>query len=89
MQTIYTDGIANIAFHDGVVRVELITTRQVEKDKQEMTPAGSVAMSLPALLRVHDQLGKAIENMVERHLVQELVHLVRLRSSLALVAPKP
>jgi hypothetical protein len=66
MQTIYTDGIANIAFQDGVVRVELVTTRQVDKDKQEMTPAGSVAMSLPALLRVHDQLGKAIENMVER-----------------------
>jgi hypothetical protein len=66
MQTIYTDGIANISFHDGVVRVELITTRQVEKDKQEMTPAGSVAMSLPALLRIHDQLGKTIESMVER-----------------------
>ena len=66
MQTIYTDGIANIAFHDGVVRLELVTTGQVDKDKQEMTPAGSVAMSLPALLRVHDQLGKAIENMVER-----------------------
>jgi hypothetical protein len=66
MQTIYTDGIANIAFHDGVVRVELVTTRQVDKDKLEMTSAGSVAMSLPALLRVHDQLGKAIENMVER-----------------------
>ena len=71
MQTIYTDGIANIAFHDGVVRVELITTRQVEKDKQEMTPAGSVAMSLPALLRVHDQLGKAIENMVERGILSK------------------
>ena len=66
MQTIYTDGIANISFHDGVVRVELVTTRQVNEEKQEMTPAGSVAMSLPALLRVHDQLGKAIENMVER-----------------------
>ena len=66
MQTIYTDGIANIAFHEGVVRLELVTTQQVDRDKQEMTPAGSVAMSLPALLRVHDQLGKAIENMVER-----------------------
>ena len=66
MQTIYTDGIANIAFHDGVVRLELVTTRQVNEDKQEMTLAGSVAMSLPALLRVHDQLGKAIDNMVER-----------------------
>ena len=66
MQTIYTDGIANIAFQDGVVRVELVTTRQVDKDKQEMTPAGTVAMSLPVMLRVHDQLGKAIESMAER-----------------------
>jgi hypothetical protein len=66
MQTIYTDGIANIAFHDGFVRVELVTTRQVDEKKQEMRPAGSVAMSLPALLRVHDQLAKAIDNMVER-----------------------
>ncbi len=38
MQPIYTDGIANIAFHDGVVRLELVTTRQVDKDKQAMTP---------------------------------------------------
>ncbi|TAF12621.1 MAG: hypothetical protein EAZ74_06920 [Alphaproteobacteria bacterium] len=71
MQPIYTDGIANIAFHDGVVRLELVTTRQVDKDKQEMTPAGSVAISLPALLRVHNQLGKAIENMVERGILSK------------------
>ena len=45
MQKIHTDGIGNIAFHDGVVRVELVTTRQANEDKQEMTPAGSVAMS--------------------------------------------
>jgi hypothetical protein len=66
MQTIYTDGIGNIAIHDGVVRVELMTIRQVDKDKQEKSPVGSVAMSLPALLRIHDQLGKTIESMVER-----------------------
>ena len=66
MQTIYTDGISNIAFHDGVVRIELITTRQVDNNKREITPAGSVAMSLPALIRVHGQLGKSIKSMVER-----------------------
>ena len=66
MQIIYTDGIANIAFREGVVRLDLVTTQQVDKDQQKLSPAGSVAMSLPALLRVHDQLGKAIANMVER-----------------------
>ena len=73
MHTIYTDGIANIAFHEGVVRVELITTRQVDQGKQELTPAGTVAMSLPAMLRVHDQLGKAIENMAERGILTKKV----------------
>lgn len=43
-----------------------MTIRQVDKDKQEKSPVGSVAMSLPALLRIHDQLGKTIESMVER-----------------------
>ncbi len=66
MQNIYTDGVGNIAFQDGVVRLELITTRQLDNDKREMITVGSLAMSLPALLRVHDQLGKAIENMAER-----------------------
>ncbi len=55
------------------MRVELITTRQVDQDRQEMMPAGTVAMSLPALLRVHDQLGKAIENMAERGILTKKV----------------
>ena len=69
MQTIYTDGVSNIAFHEGVVRIELVTTRQMDNDQREMISAGSIAMSLPALLRIHEQLGKAIENMVDKGLL--------------------
>jgi hypothetical protein len=35
MQTIYTNGITNIAFQDGIVRVELITCRQVDNHQPE------------------------------------------------------
>ena len=69
MQTNYTDGVSNIAFHEGVVRIEFVTTRQMDNEQREMIPAGSIAMSLPALLRIHEQLGKAIENMVDKGLL--------------------
>lgn len=71
MQTIYTDGVANIDFHDGVAKLELMATRQKEKDKKEMAPVCLLAMSLPAMLRVHEQLGKVIENMVEQGILKK------------------
>jgi hypothetical protein len=65
MQTIYADGIANMNLIDGVVRMDLVHITQFEKDKTNVTPVGTIAMSLPALLRTHDQLGKMIDKMVE------------------------
>lgn len=65
MQTIYADGIANMNLIDGVVRMDLIHITQFEKDKTNVTPVATVALSLPALLRTHDQLGKMIDKMVE------------------------
>jgi hypothetical protein len=71
MQNIFIDGLGNIALQDGVVRIELVTTKQVDDRKQEMKSVGNVAMSLPALVRVHDQLSKAIEGLVERGILSE------------------
>ena len=65
MQTIYADGIANMSLIDGVIRIDLINITQVEKDQTNVTPVGTVAMSLPGLLRTHDQLTKMINKMVE------------------------
>jgi hypothetical protein len=65
MQTIYADGIANMSLIDGVIRIDLINITQVDKDQTNVSPVGTVAMSLPGLLRTHDQLTKMIDKMVE------------------------
>lgn len=65
MQTIYTDGIANITLIDGIIRMDLVNITQVEKEKANIRPVAALAMSVPALLRVQDQLSQAINKMVE------------------------
>ncbi len=65
MQTIYADGIANISLIDGVIRFDLVNILQLEQEKANLRTVGAVALSVPALLRTHDQLSKAISKMVE------------------------
>jgi hypothetical protein len=65
MQTIYTDGVANITLIDGIIRLDLVNIMQLEKDKANIRPVAALAMSLPALLRTHEQLSQAINKMVE------------------------
>ncbi|AOS83818.1 hypothetical protein BIU88_06435 [Chlorobaculum limnaeum] len=66
MQTIYADGIANMILVDGVVRFDLVNVTSVEKDKEpNVRPNATLALSLPALIRIQDQLGKMIDKMVQ------------------------
>jgi hypothetical protein len=65
MQTIYTDGVANITLIDGIIRLDLVNIMQLEKEKANIRPVAALAMSLPALLRTHEQLSQAINKMVE------------------------
>jgi hypothetical protein len=65
METSYVDGIANITMIEGIVRFDLVKITRIEKDKADIRPAGSLAMSLPALLRTYEQLTQAVDKMVE------------------------
>ncbi|MEI6847856.1 MAG: hypothetical protein WCK32_07460 [Chlorobiaceae bacterium] len=65
MQTIYSDGIANITLIDGIIRFDLVNILRIEKDDANIRPVAAVALSVPALLRTHDQLTKAIDKLVE------------------------
>ncbi len=65
MQTFYADGVANITLIDGVIRLDLVNITQLEKEKANIRPIASLALSLPALLRTHEQLTQAINKMVE------------------------
>jgi hypothetical protein len=65
MQTIYADGIANMTLIDGVIRIDLVNIASREKDKEpDIEPVARLALSLPALLRTHDQLTRIIDKMV-------------------------
>ncbi|EAT59486.1 hypothetical protein G9409_07585 [Chlorobium sp. BLA1] len=64
MQTIYADGIANITLIDGIIRFDIVNIMQIEDEKANIRPVGALALSVPALLRTHDQLSKAIEKLV-------------------------
>ena len=69
MQNIYADGIANIAMTDGVLRMDLVVLKQVNKENAETKTVAGLALSVPALLRIHEQLGKVIDGMVEQGLL--------------------
>lgn len=78
MTTTYIDGIANISLIDGIVRFDLVNITQIEKDKANIRQSGSLALSLPALLRTYEQLTQAVNKMVEdgilkRNEAQQLV----------------
>jgi len=70
--TIYADGIANIQLIDGVIRLDLVNMGQVEQDKVVLKPVGTVALSLPGLLRTYDQLTKVINTLVEKGLLEKV-----------------
>ncbi|KUL30131.1 hypothetical protein [Chlorobium limicola] len=65
MTTTYIDGIANISLIDGIIRFDLVNITQQEKDKANIRQSGSLALSLPALLRTYEQLTQAVNKMVE------------------------
>uniref|UniRef100_Q3APV0 Uncharacterized protein n=1 Tax=Chlorobium chlorochromatii (strain CaD3) TaxID=340177 RepID=Q3APV0_CHLCH len=65
MQTIYADGVANIALIDGIIRFDLVNITKMEKENVNLRPVAPVAMSVTGLLRMHDQLSQAINKMVE------------------------
>lgn len=75
---IYVENISNVLFTEGVVRMELTARTQdpiAPKDSQE-SPAradttGCLVMSLPALLRLSEQLEKTMSDMVEKGILSK------------------
>ena len=66
MQTLYADGIANIRFVDGVVRLDLVQVAEIKSDQMQVQPTATLAMSLPAMVRMHQQLDAALVRLAEQ-----------------------
>ena len=71
LQYSYIDGIDSIAVVDGVVRFNLMTITAVADGKPVTSQAGGLAMSLPAMLKIHNQLGQMINELVQKGVLQK------------------
>ncbi len=68
----YADGIHNITLVDGVVRFELLElTPQPGGAEPTASSIGAVAMSIPAVLRTHQQLTGLIQKLVEQGVLKK------------------
>jgi hypothetical protein len=69
--TLYSDGFANISLLDGVVRLDCVTlTPPDAENKVNVKVVGSMATSLPGLLRMHDQINGLVQKLVEQGVLQ-------------------
>ena len=68
MDTIYADGVANVTLIDGVVRLNLVSLTQVEKEKEkaQVQPVATLAVSLPGLLRLNEQVTRVVDELVKQ-----------------------
>ena len=68
--TVYADGISNISMLEGIVRFDLINITQTDKDSRTVKAVGSVAMSVPALLRTYTELSGVLNKLIEQGVVK-------------------
>ena len=71
MQSLYTDGIANIRLIDGVIRLDLVNIQELAQDGAKLQSVGTLALSIPGLLRTHQQLGEVISKLAEQGLIKK------------------
>ena len=69
--TVYADGINNITMLEGIVRFDLINITQTDKDSRTAKTVGSVAMSVPALLRTYTELSNVLNKLIEQGAVKK------------------
>ena len=69
-ERMYIDGIESISVVDGVARLEMFVFKPGEKKEgqsaPEHLPSGELVMSINGLARLHDGIGRLIEDMKKR-----------------------
>ena len=69
--TIYADGVANLTMLEGIVRFDLINITQTTETARTVKTVGSVAMSVPALLRTYTELSGVLNKLIEQGVVKK------------------
>ena len=87
--TVYADGINNITMLEGIVRFDLINITQTDKESRTAKTVGSVAMSVPALLRTYTELSNVLNKLIEQGLVKKTETQAPVAASAQTVAQTP
>ena len=68
MQAVLVDGLDSVSLIDGVVRLSLVAFAQDQGGaaSPKVEQVSSIALSMPALTRFHDQLGDAIQKLIDQ-----------------------
>jgi hypothetical protein len=67
----FIDGLGPVNMIEGVVRMELLSITGVEKDKVSTERTGGLAVSLSGFLKMHEQMGRVIEEMAQKGVIQK------------------
>lgn len=67
----YIDGVGAINMSDGVVRMDMLSITGFENDKPVVGRSGGLAISMIGFVRMHEQMAKVVEDMVQKGLLQK------------------
>lgn len=67
----YIDGIDQVSLIDGVIRFDLIGISQINDGKAQIHQAGGLALSIQGFLRMHEQMSRVINKMVEQGVLKK------------------
>ena len=56
---------------DGVVRIDLVAISGFEQDKAVAQRAGGLAISLTGFVKMHEQMSKVIDDMLQKGVLQK------------------
>lgn len=73
MQTIYADGIESTKVIDGIVRFDLVNVTEIKDNNATLRSVAAVAMSVPALIRTHQQLSTIINELIQAGVLKQEV----------------
>ena len=63
--SLFADGVSNIFITDGTARIQLVTTVAIDQEKSSLAPAGTLVLTIPAFLKLHDQMGQLVKKMLD------------------------
>jgi hypothetical protein len=56
---------------DGVIRIDLLSVTEIQKEKIATQKIGGLALTLNSFLKMHEQMNKIVEEMAEKGVIQK------------------